>query len=79
MSWSADQLPRPIGRSLPGDELVEMRLRPQVEGAVVDRRRGHAAVGELVGGKDVVGLSGRQDRRLAVLIGAVDLPVSNDG
>ena len=67
-----------VKKSFPGDELVEMRLRAQVEGAVVDRRRGHAAVGELVGGKDVIGLSGRENRRLAVLIGAVDLSVGDD-
>jgi hypothetical protein len=64
--------------SLPGDKLVEVRLRPQVEGAVVDRRGGHAAVGEFVRGKDVVGLCGGEDRRLAILIGAVDLAVGDD-
>ena len=68
----------PTGRLLPGDELVEMRFRSHIQSAVVDRGRGHAAVGEFIGGKDVVGLGGREDRRLAILIRAVDLPVGDD-
>ena len=65
-------------RSLRGDELVKMRLRPQVEGASVDRRGCHAAVGEFVRGENVVRLGGGEDRRLALLVGAVDLPVGDD-